>query len=348
MYYGDYLGLDKILSAQQPQSEIVGVDAHDEMLFIIIHQAYELWFKQLMHELNSVLGIFANEAINDNSPAMQTATHRLGRMVEIWKLLVAQVKILETMTPMDFLDFRDLLTPASGFQSYQFRIFEASMGLQMQNRHQKSHYQEQLRTPHLDLIKKVESQASLFECVQAWLERWPFWENEYWSDFEKNTDPNAPISHHVFWDEYRQRYAQGLRSEERKAISMPDFDMLFYGQSDSPRALRLSPKAAKTALFIMLYRTYPLLQQPFQLLNHLLEIDELMATWRYRHMIMVRRMIGMRSGTGGSSGANYLKGAMEQHHIFAELSALSTYLIPRQNLPNLPKAMEQVLCFGRV
>ena len=344
MYYGDYLGLNKILSAQEPQSELQGVDAHDEMLFIIIHQAYELWFKQLMHELESILEIFDNEAINDNSPAMQTVSHRLGRMVEIWKLLVAQVKILETMTPMDFLDFRDLLTPASGFQSYQFRIFEARLGLQMQNRHQLAYYKEQLRQEHLDLIKRIEGKASLFECVQRWLERWPFWTDGHWQGFEVAADFEAKAEMPKFWQEYRGRYAQSLRSEERQAISMPEFDRLFFGGEE--RNWRLSPKAAQTALFIMLYRTYPLLQQPFQILNHLLEMDELMATWRYRHMIMVRRMIGLRSGTGGSSGAGYLKGAMEQHHVFADFASLSTYLLPRHSLPTLPSELEQALCFG--
>lgn len=348
MYYGDYLGLDKILSAQNPESEKQGVDAHDEMLFIIIHQTYELWFKQLMHELDSILVIFTESQINDNSPAMQQATHRLGRMAEIWKLLVSQVKVLETMTPMDFLDFRDLLTPASGFQSYQFRIFEARMGLKMKQRHQQSHYRSQLRDEHLEQIHAHEKKASLFSCVEAWLERWPFWKLDYWKEFAQDSqEPKNEEQLHPFWRNYRTRYAQSLRSEERKAISMPDFDSLFFGEEEQEqRTTRLSAKASRTALFIMLYRSYPLLQQPFQLLNYLLEIDELMATWRYRHMIMVRRMIGMRSGTGGSSGANYLQGAMQSHHVFADLASLSTYLLPRKELPNLPQSLESLLCFG--
>ena len=84
-YYGDYLGLDKILNAQFPESEARGVDAHDEMLFIIIHQAYELWFKQIMHELDSILKLFSQEKINDNAATLQVAMHRTNRIVEIWK-----------------------------------------------------------------------------------------------------------------------------------------------------------------------------------------------------------------------------------------------------------------------
>ncbi|RZK46675.1 MAG: tryptophan 2,3-dioxygenase, partial [Pedobacter sp.] len=100
MHYHDYLHLDKILSAQAPESDRLGKPAHDEMLFIVIHQAYELWFKQLMYELDSVLAIMKKPSINDNSPELQTVVHRTGRMTTILKLLVHQIDIMETMTPM--------------------------------------------------------------------------------------------------------------------------------------------------------------------------------------------------------------------------------------------------------
>ena len=122
VYYGEYLQLDKIIDAQYPVSFEKGKEpAHDEMLFIIIHQAYELWFKQVLFEVNSVIEIMNKPAINDNSPELQTVVHRLHRVVTILKVLVQQIDILETMTPMDFLDFRDMLRPASGFQSWQFK-----------------------------------------------------------------------------------------------------------------------------------------------------------------------------------------------------------------------------------
>lgn len=330
-YYGDYLGLDKILDAQFPESEARGVDAHDELLFIIIHQAYELWFKQLMHELNSIVAIFERPAVDDNAPSMQTATHRLGRMVEIWKLLVEQVRVLETMTPMDFLDFRDLLTPASGFQSYQFRCFEAKLGLRMEDRFAKEYYQKQLRDEHLHQIEEVEQSTSLFDLVERWLVRMPFWAAQYWG----GTD---------FWATYREVYASGLTAGEMAEISMTEFDGLFLGKGE--RAMRLSPEACRAALFINLYREYPLMQQPFQFLSKLLEMDELMSTWRYRHWIMVRRMIGLRAGTGGSSGAGYLKGALDSHQIFKDFARLATYLVPRQKLPKLPAELVQHLSFN--
>ncbi|MFK7799530.1 MAG: tryptophan 2,3-dioxygenase [Aureispira sp.] len=340
-YYGDYLGLNKILNAQFPESEARQVEAHDEMLFIIVHQAYELWFKQIMHELNSIMGIFASERVNDNTPALQIAVHRTNRIVEIWKLLVAQVDVLETMTPMDFLDFRDLLTPASGFQSVQFRELEAKLGLEMEQRHQQRHYEHQLRPEDVEQVHKMEREVSFVQLLEEWLVRAPFWDNHYWDAFKEENGLEGEL--HPFWTYYRQVYQEGLVDAERKAIAMTDFDQLFL--DDNGGGQRLSAKAMRVVLFITLYRDYPLLQMPYQLLSKWLEIDELMANWRYRHMSMVRRMIGMRVGTGGSSGAKYLKGAMEKHHIFSDLARVTTYLTPRTRIPKLPQRLARKLTY---
>ena len=99
------------------------------MLFIIIHQTYELWFKQILHELGIAQRVFQQSNINDNSPDLPNVVHRLNRVSEILEVLIDQMFVLETMTPLDFLDFRNLLRPASGFQSIQFKIVEASLGL---------------------------------------------------------------------------------------------------------------------------------------------------------------------------------------------------------------------------
>ena len=116
MYYGTYLGLDKILDSQHPVSfQNNNQPAHDEMLFIIIHQAYELWFKQILFELDYVLNVFSKEKINDNSEDINLVRHRLHRIIKILELLNQQVSVLDTMTPLDFLAFRNLLTPFFGF-----------------------------------------------------------------------------------------------------------------------------------------------------------------------------------------------------------------------------------------
>src|SRR5580765_8120635 len=172
--YHGYLQLDKILNAQFPESDKKGLSAHDEMLFIVIHQTYELWFKQLHHEADSIVTIMQKPALNDNSPELQTVVHRLNRMVTILRVLVHQIDIMETMTPMDFLDFRDMLRPASGFQSWQFKELEAKLGLKFEQRHGKEYYTSQLKKEHVELIKKAEGGRSLLELLNSWLERMPF------------------------------------------------------------------------------------------------------------------------------------------------------------------------------
>ena len=338
VHYHDYLQLDKILNAQHPESAKANISAHDEMLFIIIHQAYELWFKQLHHEADSVVAIMGKPAVNDNSPELQTVVHRLNRMAVILRVLIQQIDILETMTPMDFLDFRDMLRPASGFQSWQFKLLEAKLGLKFEYRHGKEYYTAQLRTEHVDLIKKAESDHSFLQLVNDWLERMPFFNDEsLWKEFESSGSEEV----HPFWNAYKNSYANSLAEAEKNNIEAFDEVMFFHKETH----YTLSAKANRAALFIMLYRGYPLLQLPFQLLNNLLEIDEQLSTWRHRHMNMVHRMIGTRIGTGGSSGKDYLKAAADKHYIFKELAQLTSFLIERRKLPQLPKAVEQKLGF---
>jgi len=337
VHYHDYLQLDKILNAQTLESGKQNVSAHDEMLFIIIHQAYELWFKQLHHEADSVVEIMKKPVLNDNSPELQTVVHRLNRMVVILRVLVHQIDILETMTPMDFLDFRDMLRPASGFQSWQFKLLEAKLGLKFEYRHGKEYYTAQLREEHVDLIKQAESNLSFLQLVNDWLERMPFFDdNILWKNFAQSNDIQP------FWTEYKNRYANSLAEAEKN--NMDAFEEVLFHHKQTHYTL--SAKANRAALFIMLYRGYPLLQLPFQLLNNLLEIDEQLSTWRHRHMNMVHRMIGTRIGTGGSSGKDYLKAAADKHYIFKEIAQLTSFLIERRKLPQLPKAVERKLGFA--
>jgi tryptophan 2,3-dioxygenase len=337
VHYHDYLQLDRILQAQQLESDKRGLHAHDEMLFIVIHQAYELWFKQLHFEVDSILRIMGQPSLNDNSPELQTIVHRVNRCNTILRVLVQQIDIMETMTPMDFLDFRDMLRPASGFQSWQFKELEAKLGLKFEQRHGREYYTAQLRPQHVDLIKEAEKSESLLQLLNAWLERMPFFqEDQAWKDWDKSAG-----SVHPFWIRYRELYSQSL-SEKEKANSEA-FEQIFFPTSATQR--QLSDKASRAALFIMLYRGYPVLQLPFQLLNGLLEIDELLSTWRYRHMNMVHRMIGTRIGTGGSSGKDYLKTAADTHYIYREIAQLTSFLIERRKLPALPVEVEKQLGF---
>src|ERR1700754_748224 len=351
MHYSDYLQLDKILGAQLPEGDRLGEPAHDEMLFIVIHQAYELWFHQLLYETDSVIGILGQPTLNDNSPELQTIVHRLSRCATILKVLVHQIDIMETMTPMDFLDFRDKLRPASGFQSVQFKLLEARLGLKYEHRFGQHYYLSQLRQPEVDRIQSAEKDASLLELLNKWLERLPFFNGAAGAQAEGLVDADGAD---LFWADYRSRYQQSLADTEKHNLN--HFDSVFFGkplpspeadrpQTTTPPSRSLSPLACRSALFIMLYRGYPLLQLPFQVLHQLLEIDEQLSTWRYRHMSMVTRTIGTRIGTGGSTGKDYLASALERHHLYREISALTSFLLQRKKLPELSPEMQKKLGF---
>jgi tryptophan 2,3-dioxygenase len=331
MYYSDYLHLNRILNAQDLESDKQGKHAHDEMLFIIIHQSYELWFKQILFETKSVYDILAKEEINDNSPELQIAVNRLHRVTEILRVLVDKVTILETMSAQDFLDFRDLLRPASGFQSMQFKVLETLLGLKVEERHGQEYFTSQLRSEDAKSIYTLAKETTLLQLVNNWLERMPYFSNTYWTEEAS------------FFDQYRTAYSNSLGEGEKQ--NMQAFDELFINEPSTPR--KLSKEARKAALFIMLYRDYPILQNPYRIMNLLLDIDELLATWRWRHMNMVHRMIGNRSGTGGSTGKGYLREAAMKHYIFQEFAELTSFLVERRNFPQLPKALESKLGFTR-
>lgn len=338
VYYSEYLQLDKILNAQTLESDKANDHAHDEMLFIVIHQSYELWFKQILYEVKSVMEILSQPNISDNSPDLFTVNHRLKRVVTILHVLVDKINILETMTALDFLDFRNRLRPASGFQSIQFKVLEASLGLRMENRHGKEYYTSQLKPEDKKIIEDVEQTRPLIDLVNDWLERMPFFdETKYWDGWEKDG------SNHPFWKKYKETYSSSLVQGEK--FNMERFEEIFFSPTKK-QEWSLSSDARRSALFILLYRDYPLLQLPYHLLSLLLDIDEMLATWRFRHINMVHRMIGMRTGTGGSTGKDYLQGALNSHYIFKEFAELTTFMIERNKLPQLSAALRQRLGYG--
>jgi tryptophan 2,3-dioxygenase len=269
-------------------------------------------------------------------------------------LLNQQVGILDTMTPLDFLEFRNLLIPSSGFQSAQFRLIEATLGLQMESRHQQGYYKRTgeggFTQQDYSRINEREAGQNLLQLVNNWLERMPFFEQQFW----KNYSPLVinPGAGHVFWNDYRYVYKTGLT--EREANKIIDFDYVFFNKI--PESLtdeyisqlrnNFSAAALRAALFIMLYRDFPVFQTSYQILDAFIEIDHLMSNWRHKHLIMVRRMIGMRIGTGNTSGAGYLEGALNKHYVYRDIAGLSTYLIERRNLPKLPDELIKHLSFN--
>lgn len=330
VYYSEYLQLDKILNAQLPESSKEGIKADDEMLFVIIHQTYELWFKQILFELNVIRDIFKQTNIPNNSPDIYNCVHRIKRISKILEVAVMQMSIMETMTPLDFLDFRDLLRPASGFQSIQFKMIEATLGLGYGQRHGQNYYISQLNQKDIDRVKEAEAKESLLVLINKWLERMPY--------------ATVPYVSADFWQQYRNAYEGTLQEAEK--TNLATFDKLFLDETNYPTDRQFSIIANRNALFIMLYRDYPLLHLPYELVSSLLEIDEGLSMWRHRHIHMVQRTIGKRVGTGGSTGAEYLRAAADTHIIFKEMAELTSFLLPRHALPILPAQLVKNLGYN--
>lgn len=351
IYYGDYLQLPKLLDSQLPLSrkyaDATNGECHDEMLFIVVHQVYELWFKQILHDINAILDVFKQNFIAENE--LSAIVQKLERIKKIQTLLIGQFDVLETMTPMDFLEFRDLLIPASGFQSVQFRQIEIKLGLHSKDRINvdREFFMGRLSDNDKKSLLEIENSPTLIKCLENWLERLPYTSG---NDFN-------------FWDEYKKAIESGLKddqsiieansaslSEKQKNIQLENleltretFDSLFneekHKQLIDGNLRKLSQKATLNALFILLYRHESVLSLPFQLITSLMDIDENFTTWRYRHALLAQRMLGTKIGTGGSSGHQYLKRAADNNRVFLDLFNLSTFLLPKSRLPKLPNTL---------
>jgi len=258
--YGGYLKVRELIGLQQLRSDPL---QHDETLFIIIHQVYELWFKQLLHELDTII-----ERLNKDE--MLVAHRLLRRCIEIERLLISQVAVLETMTPTDFLAFRDQLRPASGFQSSQFREIEYVSGLK-DERFLKGY--DQGSEERRRLAARL-AQPSVLDAFYGLLRR---------RGFDLPLDAPSPS-----------------------------------GDSHSAHERRVREL---TRLYIDAENNYGL----FLLAESLIEYDEMFALWRLHHVKMVERMIGTKSGTGGSEGAAYLRKTVERQ-FFPELWEVRNYL----------------------
>lgn len=358
VYYNDYLMLNQFLDCQKPLSKKFAdkenPEAHDEMLFIIVHQAYELWFKQMLHDLNSVLDIFSQAKVADSD--LGTVVQRLERIRKIQVMIGGQLEILESMTPMDFLEFRNLLIPASGFQSTQFREIEIKMGLKTGDRQSIDREFFLGRLSEADRAKLIsfENSPSLLKQLEAWLERTPFTisgDFNFWDEYQ--TAVNAILAE----DEATVKDNLAKLSDAEKAMQLANlkttketfaslFDEEAHQKLVAEGGRKLSRKAILNALFILLYRNEPMLALPYQMMSLMMDIDENFTTWRYRHALLAQRMLGTKIGTGGSSGHTYLKRAADNNRVFVDLFNLSTYLIPRTRLPQIPPAIKRQLNFS--
>ena len=258
MTYGSYLKVPELLSLQQPVS--TGPE-HDETLFIIIHQVYELWFKQMLHETR-----YLQRSLEGDDVVTAGAT--LKRMLTILKTMVAQIDVLETMTPVSFLSFRSFLESSSGFQSAQFRVFEYALG------HKRPammrHYPEE--SPERRALEEQLGKPSLYDSFLRFLAK--------------------------------RGYAVPAEALNRD-ITLPTQEW---------------PEVQE--LLITAYRKDPSTRQVCELL---VDLDEGIQEWRYRHVKMVERTIGFKTGTGGSPGVEYLRSTLFRS-LFPDLWAIRSRL----------------------
>jgi tryptophan 2,3-dioxygenase len=258
--YGSYLRLDDLLSAQRPLT-----DSHDELLFVIIHQVYELWFKQILHETALLQRRLES---GDSAGALHTAR----RIAKILKTVVGQMDILETMTPQQFASFRPELGSSSGFQSAQFRQIEAVLG--------RRDFSAAVVDPALDeIIGRRPVFASLLLYLRA--SGWPI-------------------------------PAEVLDRDPRQ------------------------PWQPEEAVDAVLAEVYAQAATAAEVCEALVDIDEGVQEWRYRHVKMVERIIGAKTGTGGSSGAEYLRRTLFRP-AFPDLWAIRSRLLPPAFIRSAPR-----------
>ncbi len=252
--YGSYLGVEELLTLQRPRSDGPAGPEHDEMLFIVIHQVYELWFKELLHELDFLI-------VRLRRGEAHGARHTLERILTILKVLVAQVDILETMTPLEFLSFRHRLDQSSGFQSDQFRQMEFLLG------HKRSAVAE---------------------------------------GFPEGSRGRAALDRRfrepTLWDAFLHYLAGAGFSVPASALKR---DV----------TLPIEPSEGVQEVLVEVYRNDPV---SASISERLVDLDEGLQEWRYRHVKMVQRTIGTRPGTGGSAGVEYLARTLG-HPLFPDL-----------------------------
>lgn len=256
--YGSYLAIDELLALQRRLSD--GPE-HDELLFIVIHQVYELWFKQLLHEVDHVIALLG-------AGDLARSQHTLKRILTILKVQVSQLDILETMTPLEFQSFRSRLEAASGFQSDQFRQLESVLG-----------------------HKSAAAVSRFPEGSRA------------------RTALERRLHEPTLWDAF-----VGLMARQGYAVPAAVLARDVTGPVTSDEALQTE--------LVRMYRSDPPMAA---LAERLVDLDEGLQEWRYRHVKMVQRTIGMKPGTGGSSGAGYLQTTL-MTPLFPDLWAIRTQL----------------------
>jgi len=351
--YWDYLQLPQLLTLQDGFEESESDLLPDELHFILVHQTMELWFKLMLSEIRLARDHLASPHVEEEH--IPLVVHHLRRTHSIVELCTQQFKVVETLTPQDFLEFRDKLIPASGFQSFQMREIEVLLGLEDQQR-EMAEFGDPLQalrrlgagSPGGDMavgrIEQAREELTLRSALRKWLYRTPIQGSEvdspdddevvkrfiddYLDSMTRQGQQTAArlVAAGVITAEAAQGRSDGGHEAARSFLYAEDID-------DEETCTQVRRVRAAT-LFIESYRDLPLLAWPRILIDAIVELEEQLVLFRTRHARMVERVIGRRTGTGGSSGVDYLD-RTTKYRVFRELWAVRTILLPRTALPEL-------------
>ena len=337
--YADYLNLHELLSLQGDDDEL----SNDEQHFVIVHQNFELWFRLVLIELRAARTLLLQTTLPEED--VPRIVHHLKRCIEIFRHMANQWKIMETLTPQDFLAFRDGLGTASGFESYQMRELELLLGLETKQRvagmDPLAHFRKLAERGETDagVLKRLEAEAAmpaLGDILAKWLLRTPIQgslsgdagDEEKVSEFVEE----YLAIHKKIGDDVVARMSQhGVDNIEAVAAR---FAGAHEAAIDFLKPDGVVSRSRAGLLFIESYRELPLLAWPRILIDTLVELEESLVLFRTHHVRMVERLIGRRVGTGGSSGVDYLEATL-QYRVFGDLWAVRTILIKSEALPEL-------------
>ena len=356
--YWDYIKTEEILALQNGLGESDTELANDEVLFITVHQIDELWFKLVIRELVSVRDLFAKEPVPEQ--ALAAVVRGLRRTELLFKQLSAHFELMETMTTRDYLAFREKLSPASGFQSAQLREIEVLLGLEESRRvalGYEGSYKRALRSPEGDataasdrLERRLADPPSLKEAIDDWLWRTPIQGSTPGDEGDAETVRaflEAYLEAHSSELERASTYAQHdalseadverlkVRYEKERASARR---FLLAEDVDEPEERAQRSRIRAALVFIESYRELPLLAWPREVVDALVSLEQGMLIFRQRHARMVERVIGRRTGTGGSAGVDYLDRTALTYRVFDDIWAVRTVQLREAALPPLARA----------
>lgn len=341
--YAEYLRLHEMLSLQDGNLLGKREISLDEHHFIVVHQAFELWFSRVIQELRSVRDLLDKEAVPEDD--IPRAVDMLDRVTEIFRLLQGQWKVMQTLTPQGFLAFRDELGTSSGFESFQMRELELLIGLDITDRpggmDPLAHFERLAGEGEsgqrvYDRLLATSKEASLKDVLTRWLYRTPI-HGSTPTDANDEEVVRDYVEEHLntmsnLHEEALQRFAAVGQGDP--ATLKGRFDASLQGARDFLLPEGEIDRSRAGLLFIESYRELPLLAWPRSLVDAAVALEQAMLLFRSHHARMVERMIGRRVGTGGSAGVDYLD-ATTKMRVFTDLWAIRTLLLKRVSLPEL-------------